>query len=131
MYNAENGELAMASVEDLAKALAAVKQGSGLVGKLSTVACFAFAALGLGLYSMPGEAWKAVAMLVGMAMVSGVFLLFVSWVLKYAKENPLHASLESGDLVEMKRLEVASKEQGMVVPTANTEAPTVIEKKSE
>jgi hypothetical protein len=121
----------MASVEEVAKAIAAVKQGSGLVGKLSTVACFAFGAMGLGLYSMPGEPWKVGAMLVGIAMVAGVFLLFVSWMLKYAKENPLHASLESSDLVEMKKLEVASKDQGVVVPTANTEAPIVIEKKPE
>jgi hypothetical protein len=121
----------MAAVEDLAKALAGVKQGSGLVGKLCTVACFAFAALGVGLYAMPGEAWRTVATLAGMAMVSGVFLSFIRVVLNYARENPLHASLESGDLVEMKKIEVASKEQGMVVPTASVETPTAIETKPE
>jgi hypothetical protein len=121
----------MASVEDLAKAFAGVRQGSGLVGKLCTVACFVFAALGVGLYAMPSEPWRAVAALGGMAMVSGVFLRFIRLVLSYARENPLHASLESRDLVEMKKIEVASREQGMVVPAASVETPTEIEKKAE
>jgi hypothetical protein len=121
----------MAPVEDLAKALAGVKQGSGLVGKLCTAACFTFAALGVGLHSMSGEAGKTVVTLAGMGMVSGVFLNFIRLVLNYARENPLHASLESGDLVEMKKIEVASKDQGMVVPTASVETPTAVETKPE
>ena len=49
--------------------------------------------------------------------------------LKYARENPLHATLEGEALIKM--LEMAAKGQAPSVPTANVEAPKAIELKPE
>ena len=63
------------------------KQGAGVVGKICTVAIFAFIALAIGLYSMPGGTEKAVAVLVGMGIVATLLVWLVRQLLKYAENH--------------------------------------------
>ena len=49
------------------------KQGTGIVGRLSTVAMVAFAAMGFGVYTMPGD-WPKLA---GVVVIAATFLVFL------------------------------------------------------
>lgn len=112
----------MGWLEDTAKTIASVRQGSGVVGKLCTVGFFAFSAMGVGLYVMPRDnAALMQVQLYGVAIVGLVFLLFVLMCLIFAKVDPSGAGMESGDLmrVHLKRLEIATKDQGASVPVEN------------
>jgi hypothetical protein len=109
--------------------IAGIKQGTGIVGRLCTVAVVAFGALGMGLFVMPGAWERALIVLAGVVVVAGLFLVFVDRMLRYARENPLHATLEGEALIKM--LEMAAKGQAPSVPTANVEAPKAIELKPE
>ena len=104
------------------------RQGTGIVGRLSTVACVAFAALGAGVYSMPGETTKLGAIVV----IAVAFLVFVFRMLKYAEDNPLHASLEGEELLQaqLKQWEMAARDQAPAVPTTNVEAPKAVEQEA-
>lgn len=121
----------MATLPDLAKA-AGIQQGAGVVGKLCTVALMAFAALGVGLYSMSGDWPKLGAQLGGMAIVAGMFVWFVSQTLRYAEKHPEEAAMECGDLLKwrMKSLEVAGSKQPAAVTTTNV-SPTALPKTPE
>ena len=109
--------------------IAGIRQGTGIVGRLCTVAIVAFGALGTGLFVMPGAWERALIVLAGVVVVAGLFLLFVDRMLTYARENPLHATLEGEALIKM--LEMAAKGQAPSVPIENVEAPKAIELKPE
>jgi hypothetical protein len=115
--------------EELAKAVAGIRQGSGVVGKLCTVGIFAFLALGTGLYAMPGEAAKMHVMLWAVGFVCGTLLLFVAMCLVYAHLNPQQASMESADLraLLMKQAEIAGTNQPAMLPPpeANVAPPQI------
>jgi hypothetical protein len=57
-----------------------------VIGRLCTVACFAFAALGLGLLAMGSASKQAlIGLAVGILIVAGVFLVFVFRVLAHVE----------------------------------------------
>ena len=97
------------------------RQGTGVVGRLSTVAMVAFAAMGAGVYSMPGD-WPKLA---GVLAIGVAFLVFLFRLISYAEKNPLHASLEGGELVtvQMKQWEIAEKGAAPAIPSANVPPP--------
>jgi len=105
------------------------KQGTGVVGRLSTVARVAFAAMGAGVYTMPGD-WPK---LVGVGLIGAVFLIFLFTLVWYAERNPLHASLEGGELVQvqLRQWEIAAKGEAPAIPAANVAPPAVAEAKAE
>jgi hypothetical protein len=105
------------------------KQGTGVVGRLSTVAMVAFAAMGAGVYTMPGD-WPKLA---GIAAIGAVFLIFLFRLISYAEKNPLHASLEGGELVQvqLKQWEIAAKGEVPAIPAANVPPPALPEAPNE
>jgi hypothetical protein len=109
--------------------IAGIRQGTGIVGRLCTVAIVAFGALGMGLFVMPGAWERALVVLAGVIVVAAVVLVFIDRMLKYAKENPLHATLEGEALIKI--LEIAAKGQAPSVPTANVEELRGMELKAE
>lgn len=112
-------------IEDLPGKLAGMKQGSGVVGKLCTVAMFAFAALAVGLYSMPAQWEKAILVALGMLVIALLFGWFVNRILKYAADHPEEAAMEGSDLLKwrIRSLEQASNQQRPTIPTDNVDAP--------
>jgi hypothetical protein len=98
------------------------RQGTGIVGRLSTVAMVAFAAMGFGVYSMPGD-WPK---LVGVAVIAATFLVFLFRLVRYAEANPLPASLEGGELVtvQLKQWEIAERGAAPAIPGTNVPPPT-------
>lgn len=97
------------------------KQGTGIVGRLSTVAMVAFAAMGLGVYTMPGD-WPKLA---GVIVIAATFLVFLFRLVQYAEANPLPASLEGGELVtvQLKQWEIAEKGAAPAIPATNVPPP--------
>ncbi len=121
------------SVEEWTGKLAGVKQGSGVVGKLCTVAIFAFVALGIGLWSMPKDKWDtALVFLGGMTLIAFVLMWFVTRTLKYAADHPEEAAMEGSDLLQLRKLtiEQASREKGLIAPGGNVDAPQRLGEKS-
>lgn len=114
------------SVEEWAGKIAGVKQGSGVVGKLCSVAMFAFAALGIGLWSMSKDKWEtAIVFLGGMILVALLLVWFVRQTLRYAAAHPEEAAMEGSDLLQLRKLtmEQASREKGAIIPGSNVDAP--------
>ena len=56
--------------------LAGVKQGTGVVGKLCTVAMMAFGVIGVAMYSMR-EGWNGLPWIAGTVIVAILFVWFV------------------------------------------------------
>jgi hypothetical protein len=97
------------------------KQGTGIVGRLSTVAMVAFAAMGFGVYTMPGD-WPKLA---GVVVIAATFLVFLFRLVRYAEANPLPASLEGGELVtvQLKQWEIAERGAAPAIPATNVPPP--------
>jgi hypothetical protein len=110
--------------EDTLKALAAVRQGSGVVGKLSTVGFFAFGAMACAFIWMPKDFPQVYVSLAGIGIVALTFLIFVWLSQRFAANNPQLAGLESGDYVKWRELELqAAPGQTPALPTTNVEPP--------
>jgi hypothetical protein len=113
---------------DGAAKLAAVKQGSGVLGKLCTLGGITLAAMAVGVCAMAfSGGWVAAGIFVGLLVMPTMFLIFAKIALDYAERNPLAASMLSGDFatVRLKELEIAQKNGAPSVPTANVAAPQI------
>src|SRR4051812_3203339 len=84
------------------------KQGTGIAGRMSTVAMVALIALGVGVYSMPKTELK----LYGVLVIAGLFVVYLVALVLYAWMNPLHASLEGAPLLQaqLRQWEIAEKD---------------------
>jgi hypothetical protein len=114
----------------LLEKLAAAKEGSGVVGKLSKLGYFVFGATGIGLRNISGASPQvADRMLIAIGLVAGAYLLFAVGALVFAALNPLAANMVSADHVkalnrQLQQLqEVARRGQQASAPTANVPAP--------
>jgi hypothetical protein len=110
------------------------KQGTGIVGRLSTVAMVMLVMMGLGIYGIDGTKELGIWLkFVGVLLLAGTGLAFVYLLLRYAERQPLYASLEGGELVQaqLKQWEIAAKDSAPAMPTANVEAPPPPEPKPE
>jgi hypothetical protein len=81
----------------------------------------AFAAMGFGVYTMPGD-WPKLA---GVAVIAATFLVFRFRLVRYAETNPLPASLEGGELVtvQLKQWEIAERGAAPAIPGTNVPPP--------
>lgn len=103
-------------------ALAKLKLGKGLAGKMIQLSMLALVVMGTVAYASGN-----VFLQLGTVLVVPLFVCFCIWqVTRFTNLNPLGALLEGAELVKYKEIEVAARGQSPVLPTVNVASPTMI-----
>lgn len=110
------------SVTSRFKGVETIRLATGVIGKTSVVAGITL----IGLSAIGFQFQDPSIKLVALATIALIFLLYFAGVLIFAHKHPDLALLEGSELIQLRKIEQASKSKSVVKPRDNT-TPEAVE----